>query len=344
MLKYWPVCSEKTSSFQFSYATSQSIYSGVLCYLLLFWKIIQKWKRSEKEVQGEEEGKQQRKSRLSKHWRMGPREKCTGPLGPDAGWKWGVWTQMLLLLFNHSGVWRQGWVRLGGRRTAQSVPLSCNTAPLHPSPIDKALPAQGNRCLYTCICTQGGALFFCLQYHRCNQPLWRWVTTLTVRSCLQQRNHGSHMKCLYMRKKAWKVTSSLYQEGGFSDMLLFLVNFCWDFFLGRWSHCLYRLFYIPFLSHPDILFAIVGEILMFAGLDLWVGLVQMSWLWNSVFTIIYYPSPKPSSSPVNSLFMAVTSKFSGFHNSWQTAVFHNSFIVIFLQFAQMKWSTGRDFQ
>lgn len=76
-------------------------------------------------------------------------------------------------------------------------------------------------------------------------------------SALCQCNHSSHIKCLCKRKQTWKVTSSLHQEGGFSDMLLLLINFSWDFFQGRWLHCLSRLFYIPFLAHPDILFAFV---------------------------------------------------------------------------------------
>lgn len=64
-------------------------------------------------------------------------------------------------------------------------------------------------------------------------------------------------------------------------MLLLLVIFCWDFFWAD-GYTVYPDYFIFNFLHILILFLLLwiamGEILMFAELDLWVGLVQMSWL------------------------------------------------------------------
>lgn len=141
------------------------------------------------------------------------------------------------------------------------MPLSCSTDPLHRSPTDTPLSAQGHRCLYTHLCTQEGALFFLPAIPQMEPALLKMghdSYSQVLPAAVHQHDHSSHIKCLCKRKQVWKVTSSLYQEGGFSDLLLLLVILGGgDFFLGSWSHCLSRLFYIQFLAHPDILFAFV---------------------------------------------------------------------------------------
>lgn len=153
------------------------------------------------------------------------------------------------------------------------------------------------------------------------------VMTLIVISWLQWAD-GVTVKSICVRESSYeKALFSLHLEGSLSEMLLL-------FFLNADSYIFFPGYFIFHFLHIlmfcSVLWITMGKTLTFAGLDIWVALVQMSWLWNPAYSIIHYPFPKPSVLRWIIFFMVATSKFSGFHYSWGRTVFPNLFVLTFL--------------